>query len=126
MAASSLSAGLALRSLLTASEGVTALTSSVFPVATDSATLPYVAYARKSLYHDPTKSGSGSERVEVDVNCYASDYAGSVELAEAVRAALEYQSTDGAPAIRSIILTNASEYWESDAFVQSLTFQLYV
>lgn len=128
MAVSSLSAGSALYALLAASEDVAAITPTIFPVAKDEATLPYVAYARKSLRHNPVKgvgAPSGSDVVEVDVNCYAADYATSVALAEAVRAALDYQSyADDDFVMRSCTIVNASEYWEADAFVQSLTFEI--
>lgn len=128
MGASSLSAGSIVYDLLVSSEAVRAITTTIFPVAKEEAQLPYISYARKALRHEAVKGSSaccGADTIEIDVNCYASDYATSVELAEAVRSALDYQSYEGDEvSMRSCTLSNASEYWECDAFVQSLTFVL--
>ena len=123
---SSLSAGEFIYSILTSDQTVSGLVTKVFPVVVDSATLPYVAYRRASLDHNPTKAGlPGADTINIDVYCYAATYSASVTLAEAVREALDYNSTEvNGMRMRSCYLTNASEGYEDDAFVQMLTFTI--
>lgn len=122
----SLSAGIIIHKLLTGDKEVMRLARKVFPVVTDKALLPYVTYRRASLQHNPTKAGMpGADTVQVEVLCYAGGYLESVELAEAVRAALDYQQgAEGDIQIRSCMLSGSSEGWEGDAFVQELIFSI--
>ena len=122
----SLSAGMVVHSLLTGDPAVMRLAGRVFPVVVDKAELPYVVYRRASLQHDPTKAGMpGADTVRIEVFCYARGYTESVELAEAVRVALDYQrgGPDGLQ-MRSCVLADSSEGWEGDAFVQELVFSI--
>lgn len=114
----SLSAGLAIRKLLSESEDVQAITRLVFPVVSDSAQLPYVVYRRSDLEPAPNSHGS-ADTLTFEVACYAASYAGAVELAEAVRAALDGTSDN---LLRSCRMTSAEEMWDADAHVQLLTF----
>lgn len=120
----SLSAGAVIRDLLLGSAAVTALTDKVYPVATDTALLPYVIYRRSALEHNPTKAGQpGADTVQIEVACYAKTYAESVALAEAVRSALDYaQGASGGVKMRSCTLSDSEEAWQDDAFLQLLTF----
>jgi hypothetical protein len=124
----SLSAGEAVFELLTSSEEVMGRATKVFPVMTTEANLPYVAYRRAGLSHTPTKAGMpGAEKVKMEVNCYAATYAESVELAEAVRKALEgwrWNDTESLLTVRGMTLADASEAWADDAFVQMMTFDV--
>lgn len=122
----SLSAGRIVRELLLASENVTAITSTVYPVVADEAVLPYIVYRRTALSQTATKSGQfGADSIRVDVVCYASSYGESVALAEAVRGVLDCVAGDSEGLVlRSCYLEDAEEFWESDAFVQSMTFKL--
>lgn len=125
MAKTSLSAGQVLYDVLSGDAGVTAIATKVFPIATDSAELPYVAYRRASIETAGVKTSSrGADTVRIEVNCYAATYQQSVELAEAVRLALDHKwaKTDGL-SVSSFTLSDASEFFESDAFVQALTFE---
>ena len=118
----SLSAGEIIRAVLTSDEGVMAIATKVFPVVTDEAKLPYIMYRRAHMEQVPTK-GIGADTVGIEVTCYAEQYTQSVELAEAVRAALDGKqaSIDGL-SMRSCHLTDSEEAWEDDAFVQQLVF----
>lgn len=126
MERTSLSAGLIIRKLLTESEAVTRHTRKIFPVATDTAKLPYILYRRASLEQSPTKAGlPGADTVEIEVNVYTEAYAEGVELAEAVRAALDHATGQaGGVTMCSCLLTGGEEGWEDDACVQSMTFTL--
>lgn len=123
---SSLSAGAVIRSILLSDEEVKKRTNKVFPIVIDKATLPYILYRRASLLHNPTKAGMpGADTVTMEVVCYTARYADGVELAEAVRAALDYKQgeRDGIT-MRSCVLTDSEEGYEDDAFLQQLVFQV--
>ena len=65
----------------------------------------------------------GADTVTMEVFCYAAQYADSVELAEAVRAALDYSKGERAGlTMRSCTLVDSEELYEDDAFVQQLLF----
>lgn len=125
-AKTSLSAGAVIRDILLSDSEVKKRTNKVFPIVIDKAQLPYILYRRAALSHDPTKAGApGADTVTVEVVCYTAKYAESVELAEAVRAALDYkQATSGSLTMRSCTLTDSEEGYEDDAFVQQLVFQV--
>lgn len=122
----SLSAGAIIRDILLASEAVRKRTNKVFPIAIDEAVMPYILYRRSSLVHTPSKAGHpGADAVQIEVVCYTAAYADGVELAEAVRAALDYADGDLGPMhMRRCILVDAEEGYENDAFVQHLVFQV--
>ena len=124
MAKTSLSAGAVIRDMLMKSEAVMQRTNKIFPIATDKALLPYILYRRAALEHNPTKAGQpGADTVTIEVACYTAKYADGVELAEAVREALDYQQgeSDGLT-VRSCMLADSEEGYEDDAFVQHLDF----
>lgn len=124
MAKTSLSAGAVIRDMLMKSEAVMQRTNKIFPIATDKALLPYILYRRAALEHNPTKAGlPGADTVTIEVVCYTAKYADGVELAEAVREALDYQQgeSDGLT-VRSCMLADSEEGYEDDAFVQHLDF----
>lgn len=122
----SLSAGLIIRKILLGSEAVTQRTNKIFPVVIDKAVLPYILYRRAALEPNPTKAGQpGADAVQMEVNVYTAAYGEGVELAEAVRAALDYaQGEVPGLKMRSCILTDSEEGWEDDACVQNMTFTI--
>lgn len=123
--ATSLSAGLIINDILSSDEAVASIATDVFPIVSDEAKLPYVSYRRINYDQDPVKTNYGSDTIQVEVNCYAEKYAQSVELAEAVRAALDgAQKGVDDVMMRSCFLSSSSEDWENDAFVQSLVFTI--
>lgn len=126
MKKTSLSAGAIIRDILMKDDAVKQRTNKIFPVATDTANLPYILYRRADLQHNPTKAGQpGADTVIIEVVCYTVKYAEGVELAEAVRAALDYKQgeKDGLE-MRSCTLSGGEEGWEDDAFVQQLNFTI--
>ena len=123
----SLSVGNIVYELLSGNADVMAIARKVFPVVTDKAELPYVAYRRATLTQATVKSGQGADSVVMEIHCYAATYSESVELAEAVRAALDHQqATKEGLTMRSCTLTDAVELWQDDAYVQALSFTLRV
>lgn len=124
----SLSAGIVVNDFLTSDTEVMKLTNKIYPVATYESSLPYVVYRRCGLEHNAAK-GRGTDTVIIEVSCYAAGYAESVELAEAVRAALDYKASRkgaGRLRVRSITLSDSEEAWEADAYVQILIFKINV
>lgn len=122
----SLSAGAVIRGILLSDEEVKRRTNKVFPIVIDNAQLPYILYRRAALAHNPTKQGMpGADTVTMEVVCYTAKYAEGVELAEAVRQALDYASGehDGVK-MRSCTLADSEEGYEDDAFVQQLVYQV--
>ena len=122
----SLSAGSIIRDMLLKDAEVKKRTNKVFPVATDTAVLPYILYRRASMEQNPTKAGyPGADTVAIEVVCYTEKYADGVELAEAVRAALDgKQGEKDGLVIRSCILTDSEEGYDSDAYAQQLVFNI--
>lgn len=123
----SLSAGELIREILLDSADVVARTNKIFPVAIETAILPYILYRRASLEQNPTKAGSpGADAVNIEVICFTEKYADGVELAEAVRGALDnlrdVETNDHSLALRSCTLIDSEEAWQDDAYVQQLVF----
>ena len=122
----SLSAGLAVYALLTQDEQLAASVTKVFPVVTDLAELPYIAYRRVSMAQDPVKAGMpGADTVRMEVGVFTASYAEGVTIAEAVRRAMERKMylPDGLQ-VRSCLLADAAEEWQDDAYVQRQSFDM--
>ena len=119
----SLSAGEIIREILSSDPEVAARTNKIFPVAIDNADLPYVLYRRVQLEQVPVKDRRGADTVGIEIMCYTAQYTEGVELAEAVRAALDGRQAelDGLR-MRSCFLSDSEEAWQDDAYVQQLIF----
>lgn len=120
----SLSAGLILREILLADTEVSKITKKIFPVATDEAILPFVLYRRVGLATIPNAVGM-ADTIDMEVICYAANYAESVELAEAVRHALDLAThTSGELRLRSCVISDADEGYADDAFAERMIFKI--
>lgn len=89
--------------------------------------LPYICYRRTSV--DPTlaKGAGSADKATVTLNCWAATYQESMEIAEAVREALDRQECDCRDLqARAITMIDASEDWEGDAYCQILVFRVSV
>lgn len=122
---SSLSAGEIIRAVLTSDPEVTARAKKVYPVVEDTAELPYVVYRRTQLEQGQVKGRRGNDNVTIEVLCYTKGYTEGVELAEAVRDALDNKTagSDGL-VMRSCYLTDSEEAWQDDAYLQVLVFNV--
>lgn len=122
----SLSAGAIIRAVLLEDAEVAERTNKVFPVATDSAELPYILYRRTSLSANPQKCGlPGADEIQIEVICFTERYSEGVELAEAVRAALDQVTAEhDGMRMRSCYLIDSDETYQDDAFVQQLVFSV--
>lgn len=121
----SLSAGEIIRAMLIEDSEVMARANKVFPVVEDSAELPYIVYRRTQLEQDPTKGRRGADTVGIEILCYTKGYTEGVELAEAVRGALDgAQGESDGLVMRSCYLVDSEEAWQDDAYVQQLVFNV--
>lgn len=120
-----MSAGEIIRSILMADDEVAARIKKIFPVVSDSAELPYIVYRRAQLEQTPVKTGRGADTVGIEVLCYTEHYTEGVELAEAVRNALDgAQGEAGGLVMRSCYLADSEESWQDDAYIQQLMFNV--
>lgn len=121
----SLSAGSLIREILLNDPEVAKRVNKIFPIATSEARLPYILYRRSAMSQDLVKRGRGADTVDIELICYTEKYIDGLELAEAVRAALDGKqySKDGME-MRSCVLTDSEEGYDSDAFAQQLLFQI--
>lgn len=122
---SSLSAGEIIRAVLTSDPEVTARAKKVYPVVEDTAELPYVVYRRTQLEQGQVKGRRGNDNVTIEVLCYTKGYTEGVELAEAVRDALDNKTAESDGLVmRSCYLTDGEEAWQDDAYLQVLVFNV--
>ena len=122
---SSLSAGEITRAVLTSDPEVTARAKKVYPVVEDTAELPYVVYRRTQLEQGQVKGRRGNDNVTIEVLCYTKGYTEGVELAEAVRDALDNKTAESDGLVmRSCYLTDSEEAWQDDAYLQVLVFNV--
>jgi len=107
----------------------------VFPIVSEEgAELPYICYRRQNITPTVYKGGqglSGANTANYEVVCFAETEAQSLVMAERVAELLDgksYVYTDdhtGATLVaRSIVLVNADELWQGDAYAQNLQFQI--
>lgn len=122
---SSLSAGEIIRAVLTSDSEVTARAKKVYPVVEDTAELPYIVYRRTQLEQGQVKGRRGNDNVTIEVLCYTKGYTEGVELAEAVRDALDNKTAESDGLVmRSCYLTDSEEAWQDDAYLQVLVFNV--
>lgn len=116
-----LSAGREVAGLLTASPDVMTLTKGQPPVGVVGTEIrtPFVCYRRASLVATQVKDGRPAHAAMLEVLCVGTTYAESVELAEAVNAALDGARTER---LRGCYLTDADESYNEDGYKQTLTF----
>lgn len=121
----SISAGEIIRHLLMESAEVKKKTNKIYPVIEDKADLPYIVYRRISQENVPVNDRQGADTIAVEVLCLTQKYTQGVELAEAVRYALEGKKcTLGDLTMRSCVLVDGEETWQADAYIQQLVFNI--
>lgn len=119
-----------IRSILIENEDVMNLVSgdNIFSlIAHKEAQLPYIVMSRNSIQTQYTKDRAFDNTVQFTVNVVADSYIDSIELANAVRHAIEnfyWKNTD--IYIHPISVVSISEATDGDQFVQSLVFSTMV
>ena len=91
-------------------------------IADNDVKFPYIVYNRNGLSTSLTKDGYCSDNISFEISIYSDKYAQSISVAESVRDALEILSTnyDKYFEINNSVITNTSEYWDSNAYVQNI------
>lgn len=123
----SLSAGYLIREILLEDPEVSQRTKRIFPVIADDATMPYILYRRIGFGQIAQKTADFADTLSIEVVCVTEGYTEGLELAEAIRNALDgvkATSNDGALRIRSCMLEDGEEGFEGDACIQQLVFSI--
>lgn len=96
--------------------------SEVYPLIADtSTTYPFIIYRRSAIEKSSTKDDA-DESVNVEIYIVSDTYEKSISIAEEVRKSVEHRKgTFEDLYIDDIIITDASESFEENAFVQSIT-----
>ena len=104
----------------------TLVKSQVFPlIAEENTTFPFIVYRRNSIRKASTKDYVNDEIASVDVVIATDKYAQSVEIAERVRFVLERGEYEGENfSVDNISLSNASEQYMQNTYIQTLTFDV--
>ena len=120
-----LSAGLIVKELLEVPQITEKVTNIVSVFATSDMETPYIAYRRVSMPVEYTKQGA-KDVAQLEVAVYGGTYKESVDLAEAVRDALEGMTGESqcGLALSRCSLVDASEDWGEGAFIQILIFNV--
>lgn len=123
----SVSAGEIVRDLLMTDEQVKRRARKVYPLVADESILPYIVYRRSGMQTRVTKAGSSSDSIEIELHCYTEGYQEGVELAEAVRGALDHTRAelDGL-VMRSCHLVDGEELTDVGCYVQKLVFSVQI
>ena len=122
-----ISAGYIIASILSSDETLLGLgITDVFPTVLEKeAVLPYISYQRTGMSQQTVKTGMGADTAQITISCFAAEYEDSLEIAEAVRAALDgKQATYEDMRMRSCFLDGGSEDWADDAYIQELVFNV--
>lgn len=96
---------------------------SAFPcIADNDVKFPYIVYNRNGLSTQLTKDGYTDDNISFEISIYSDKYAQSIEVAEAVRNALETLSAqhDAILQIDNSVITNSNESWMNNAYVQNI------
>ena len=123
----SLNIGKVIKEILYRDEALnTILKNQVFPlIAEEKTTFPFIVYRRNSIRKASTKDYINDEIASVEIVVASDKYAQSVEIAERVRFVLEHGGYDGENfSVDNITLSNASEQYMQNTYIQTLTFEL--
>lgn len=102
-------------------EGGGVLTGKVFPLISNAnTTFPFLVYRRINYQPQSTKDYTG-EVITIEINIATETYNEGVELANSVADILTAAETQ---TIENIKLTNVSELYLQDTFIQNLQFQI--
>lgn len=106
----------------------------IFPIVADKGTIgDFAVYRRISLSESDTKDLYNFEEIaNVEIIVVAQNYEKSLEIAQAIKIRLEHTigkfetNKEEEIAINKIEMTNASEDWNNDAYLQKMTFRIII
>lgn len=101
---------------------------SIYPlVAPEGTEYPFIIFSRDNVIPQYTKSfmGGWENSIIISVRVYSNDYSQSINIANIVRNALEWQEVDNQDIkIHPIELQSCYETFNDDGFCQTLTFNV--
>lgn len=90
----------------------------------EEATYPYTIITRSFIRSGNKNKDFTSDIVSFNIKVYAQEYNTAADVADAIRFALEnHILTDSLIKISNIEITNVSESWNGDAYLQNMDFQ---
>lgn len=119
-----------IRPLLAENEALASLmdVKNIFPlIAKEGTEYPFIIYSRDNIIPQYTKPlcGGWTNDLSISVRVYSNDYVQSVNIANAVRNALEWQQVENEQIkIHPIELQACYEQFNDDGFCQTLTFNI--
>lgn len=119
--------GKAINALLSANADITEKVGNrIYPLVSKvDCDFPFIVYQRMAVLPTYTKDALVSEEQNYSITVLSATYAESVELADAVRDAMELESgTFAGQRIRMVRLTSVNESWLNDTYIQELNFTL--
>jgi len=122
----SISIGTAIRSILLNNSTVSGLTTQIYPIfAPDVTIVPYVVFIRKSVNAEYTKDGLLYDDCNVEINIVDNNYTQCVNIAQAIRNALELKiGIFAGVQIYQCLLVSASETYDIDGYITTLEFAI--
>lgn len=88
-------------------------------------TFPFISIMRNGVYPTYSKEGLVEDNVSIQIDIISEDYEETITIAEKVRDILEYKHyIDNDVHIDSIHLTNVSESYLENSYVQTLDFTI--
>lgn len=95
----------------------------VYPIiAENGTTYPFIVYTRDGVSSDSTKDGMFMETVYFSIKVVSNKYSETIETADNVRRCLTIQK-DETNKVYDMRMTNISETFQEDSYIQTLTFE---
>jgi hypothetical protein len=117
----------AIYTILSGSSSVTNIVQDkLFPiVGDDDVKNPFLVYERKSIQPNYTKDGLSYDECVIEITCVSDNYSEVIELADAVRKAIELKTgIISGVAFFSSVLIGSSENYGIDNYIQTLIFKI--
>lgn len=91
-------------------------------IADNDVKFPYIVYNRNGLSTQLTKDGYTEDSISFEISIYSDKYAQSIEVADAVRGALEVMSIthDDILELDNSTIVNSNEMWQNNTYVQNI------
>ena len=98
------------------------LKGNIYPlIADEEINYPFVVYSRQSIIPQYLKDGNFQDNVNIVIHIVSDDYVQSLEIANIIRNIFELRSyKDDKIAIKQFIISDVTESFEEDAYIQTL------
>lgn len=98
------------------------LNGKVYPLIVDEDVLyPFVVYSRQSIMPRYNKDGNSEDVINIVIHIVSDNYVQSLEIANIIRGIFELRRyTDNTIVIKQFLISDVSESFEEDAYIQTL------